>query len=1003
VGVCAHCGQESPGAFRFCGACGSPLTQGGAEQIARKTVTVLFADIRGSTELGETLDPEAFRAVMQGYYDAVRGVVDYHGGTVAKFIGDAVMAVFGIPLAHEDDAVRAVRAAAEIRSRMPSVGGALGVALEVRTGINTGLVAAGATADTLALGDAVNVAARLEQAAAPGDILLGPQTLDLVRDAVVVERLEPLILKGKAGPVSVSRLLSVDPRAAGLARRFDTPFVGREMELATLRQAYDEAVGQRRCQALTLLGEAGVGKSRLVAESLRELGNAATLLSGRCLHYGEGITFWPIAEALRTLGPKAEHVLQRLDRGAVAAPQEIFFDVRRVFEEVAGARPLVVLLDDLQWAQPMLLDLLDHVWELSRDAPIVLLCVARTEFWDGRLGGADGAPRSTTVTVGPLATPEARDLLHRLDAPGLDRRAQDRLIAACGGNPLFLEEMARGAGRGESDAAPAGIQALLAARLEHLPEREQALLQRGAVEGEVFHRAAVEFSSPDTTQSQTDAVLGALLQKGLIRVDGSHLPGEQAFRFHHLLLRDAAYEGLAKATRAELHERFASWLERVGAPLAELDEISGWHLEQAASYCGELGLRGRIDLASRSAGHLADAGRRASARQDFAAASNLLTRALAQLSAGRPGRGAIALELADVLVQSADYERVEQLLVEASSDPAVAPYATLVRTGVLVEISPKDGGRAVRQQVPAILERFRRAGDDRGLARAHLALFQAHWLGSRAEPSAAELRNAIAAAERGDQPHLRARALMLMAGPIVFGPMGPEAMRQELLRLEAADAGPVVAVGTEFVLAALARMEGSFDDARRHCKRAGEIARDLGMPGFAAGNGQMAGEIEMSAGRPAAAATVLRDANQKLEKFGEEATRSTILIRLAGALLELGDLVGGERRAIEGEDLSADEDVINFAQGRCVRALVMARRGELARAESLAEAAVSYAFETDFPTVQAEANLALANVIAARGRRRAARELATQALEACERKGDQPLASRARQLAATLR
>jgi class 3 adenylate cyclase/cellobiose-specific phosphotransferase system component IIA len=1002
MGVCARCGRDDPGGSRFCGACGAPLQRTHDERIIRKTVTVLFVDMKGSTELGEALDPEAFRRVMQDYYDMARQVIERHGGTVAKFVGDAVMAVFGIPRVREDDAVRSVRTAAEIRAHLRGVGSAFGVELEVRVGINTGPVAAGSSSDALALGDAVNVAARLEQAATPGEILLGSRTLQLVRDAVTVERLDPLVLKGKATPVEAWRLLSIDPVAPGLARRFDSPLVGREAEGKILWWAYDRAKTQLRCHLVALLGEAGVGKSRVVADWLRELGEDAMVLDGRCLHYGEGITFWPIAEALRPLGARAETVLRRLEKGLVAAPQELFFDVRQLIESVARARPVVVVLDDLQWAQPMLVDLVDHILEFSRDAAILLLCLARAESYEVSSVWDDSKPNVTVMTVRPLSDVEARHLLEQLKPRGLDGASRARLISACRGNPLFLEELARSTRSGDSSSVPPSIQALLAARLEELPERELALLQRGAVEGEVFHRSALNRSGGDQRPEQTDAVLEALLRKGLIRIDGAQLSSEQTFRFHHLLVRDAAYDALAKATRVELHERFATWLEHSGRSRWELDEISGWHLEQAAAYCGELGLPERAALAARSSDQLSAAGRRASARQDFGAADNLLSRALTQAPEDRGARASVALELADVLVQAAHFARVPQLLDEAASDPSLTPYTTLVHAALLLYTDPAEGAALTRRTVPRILDQLRATGDHRGVARAHFALFEAHWLASRADPSAAELRRVIAAARRANAADLEARALMFMAGPVVFGPASPTVMRQELAKMDAADIGPLVGFGAEFVRAALSRMNGSFDEARLHCDGVRTAAAALGMPAFAAGAGQMAGDIELSAGRPAAAVAELRRTAAALDKLGEVAMRSTVLARLAYALLENEKPLQAERAAHQAEKLSAPEDVINFACTNGVLAEVFAQRGAFPRAEALAQSALSYALQTDFPSAHADAHLAMARVAAACGRRKAAAQSAGQALMACEMKGDKPLADRARTLVTTL-
>ncbi len=406
--ACPECGRENPRGSRFCNACGAALAEAAAEpREMRKTVTIVFADVSGSTALGERLDAEAVRRVMGRWFESARMVLERHGGTVEKFVGDAVMAVFGIPTLHEDDALRAVRAAAELETALAELNAALerdhGVRLEVRTGVNTGEVVAG-EGETLATGDAVNVAARLEQAAQPGEILLGPDTYHLVRDAVAADPVRSLRLKGKAEPVEARRLRSVRPGVAGVERRLDAPLVGRTLELAQLRQAYERTVRERRASLFTLLGPAGIGKSRLVDEFSNSIDGEATVLRGHCLPYGEGITFWPLVEMLQGSGreapgervrellagdPDADLVAARLGvavggTDAAGSTEDAFWAVRKLFERVARMGPLVVVVDDLHWAEPTFLDLIDHVADWSRQAPILLLCVARPELLEAR-------------------------------------------------------------------------------------------------------------------------------------------------------------------------------------------------------------------------------------------------------------------------------------------------------------------------------------------------------------------------------------------------------------------------------------------------------------------------------------------------------------------------------------------------------------------------------------------------------------------------------------------
>jgi Adenylate and Guanylate cyclase catalytic domain/AAA ATPase domain len=431
----------------------------------------VFCDLTGSTALGVATDPEALRATMRGYYDEMRAILERHGGTVEKFVGDAVMAVFGVPLAHEDDALRAVRAAWEMRSAVPALG------LMARIGVNTGEVVAG-EGDTLVTGDAVNVAARLEQAAEPGEVLVGAETRRLVRDAVRVEPV-PVEAKGK-GPVEAFRLGEVDPEAAPVTRRFDFPLIGRGSELEQLRQAFDRAMRERRCHLFTLLGPAGVGKSRLVREFLG--GSDARVLEGRCLDYGEGITFWPVISILKQLGERAEPTLLRIVEGA-STPNELFWAVRAQLEEVALERPLVVCFDDIQWGEATFLDLVDHIADLSRGAPLLLLCVARPELLDKRPGWGGGKLNATTLLLEPLSPEECAELI--TVHGGVEPETQERILAAADGNPLFVEEMVALVHENGDVRIPGTVQALLQARLDQLGRDERTVIERGAVEGQV--------------------------------------------------------------------------------------------------------------------------------------------------------------------------------------------------------------------------------------------------------------------------------------------------------------------------------------------------------------------------------------------------------------------------------------------------------------------------------------------------------------------------------------
>jgi class 3 adenylate cyclase len=999
--LCPTCGAEIPAGSRFCGACGAPLETDAPSRETRKTVTVLFCDVAGSTALGEQLDPESLRRVMRRYFAEIQRIIERHGGVVEKFIGDAAMAVFGLPRVHEDDALRAVRAAAEIRERLPVVAADVAVELTFRTGVNTGPVVVGATGAALVVGDAVNVAARLEQAAPLGEILLGDDTWRLVRDAVEVDPVEPLALKGKSLPVAAYLLRRVHPGAPAHARRLDAPLVGRERELGLLRNAFDRAVGERGCHLFTLLGPAGIGKSRLAAAWLSSLNGRARLVRGRCLHYGEGITFWPLVEVLIQLGEPAAATLERVTAGGAASSHELFLEVRRLLERVAVEEPLVIVLDDLQWAEPMLLDMLDHVADLSRSAPMLLLCLARPDLLDERPTWAGGKLNATTALLEPLGAGECAQLLEHLD-PQLDTAVAERIVGASEGNPLFVEEMVAFVRDGGDVGVPPTIQALLAARLEQLHDDDRAVVERAAVEGKVFHRGAVVELSPEALRTDIDTHLVALVRRELIRPDVATLPGDDAYRFRNLLIRDAAYDALPKETRADLHERFADWIERAAGDLLELDEIAGWHLEQSVRYRRELGLAPREDVAERASRHLAAAGRRAVSRPDLRAADSLLTRARELAPPGDAERARLALDLAEVLIHTGPPERVEELLEEALAEPAVRTSAGVVRLGWLTAVGAGEVEREAARVLPAAIEEFRRAGDERSLAKAHLAWFNVHWLGSRAGPAGeAAVAAAEHAASAGDRA-LLGQAVGWLSGALIFGPDDPDTMARKTEQLAARDAGPFAESGLEFLRCQIARTQGRLDDARAHARKADEILRELGFEILRASIAQFTSLIELDAGDHTAAVRQLREGLERSHRLGDKGFASTTAAVLAQVLAEAGDWADAERVAVEAMRESGPEDVINFVVGNGVLAEVEASRGNLERAEELARRSLADARRTDFPVVRADALVSLAVVLTARRCVGEAAEALEQATRLYEGKGEMRRAARAAGLAAAV-
>jgi class 3 adenylate cyclase/tetratricopeptide (TPR) repeat protein len=973
--LCPACGQETPEGFKFCANCGAPLTEGPAQREVRKVVTVVFCDLTGSTALGDATDPEALRATMRGYYDEMRTILERHGGTVEKFIGDAVMAVFGIPVSFEDDALRAVRAAWQMRAAVPELG------LRARIGVNTGEVVAG-SGDSLVTGDAVNVAARLEQAAGPGEVLIGSETRRLVRGAVQVE---PLTIEAKGkGTVGAFRLVHVDPEAEAIARRLDTPLVGRRSELRHLHEAFERTVRERRCHLFTLLGTAGVGKSRLVSEFLASVD--ARVLEGRCLDYGEGITYWPVVSILKQLGGEGGAALQRVIEGGTM-PNELPWSVRTTLEGAAAEQPLIVVFDDIQWGEETFLDLVDHIADLSRGAPILLLCVARPELLDKRPGWGGGKLNATTVLLEPLTSGDCIELI-RIHG-GVEDDVVARILAAADGNPLFLEEMVALVREDGDVGIPSTVHALLQARLDQLAADERAVMERGAVEGQLFHRAAVaELARP----AEVDPQLIGLVRKELIQPAPATLTGEQAFRFRHLLIRDAAYDALPKTTRAELHERFADWLVAHSQDLVELDEIAGYHLEQATRYCAEVA-RPRPDLAERAAHRLAAAGRRAAARMDVAAALKLLGRAAGLYGEGSSEWESVVLDRLAVLRNTPGDELRETLArLERSDDPRLRMHARLEQLGLGVDSAVETATEEAPAAVAEARALFGPLGDDRGLAAAAALEASLAWLRSHAADTVAAVDRFALHAGRAGIVSFGGRFDLLMLGPFAWGPFTPDEMRARVAGY------PADALQRRAIEGMIAEREGRYEDALAWSRATAARYSELGLLAILpAPMSATAGQLR-KLGRLEESVRAYEEVIALHESLGQTGYLSTTSIELGETMYDLGDFDEAERLAVEAEQMGGPDDVINFSRGRALRAVIAADRGFDDQALELAHSAREYAFRTDFPGEHGRAHEALGHVHRRAGRLTDARSQYEHALIVWERYGFAASAAEARRL-----
>ena len=1041
--ICPNCGEENPDRFRLCGYCGTSLAPEVPVEEVRRTVSIVFSDLKGSTALGERLDSEHLREVLNFYFNEMRRVLERHGGRVEKYIGDAIMAVFGLPRVHEDDALRAVRAAFEMKERLVEVNELLqanyGVRLENRTGVNTGEVVAGdvSSGQRLVTGDTVNTAARLEQNAPTCEVLIGQSTYHLVRDAVSVEPVEPLELKGKADRVPAYLLRGVSGRDDGYTRRLDLPIVGREVELSMLERTLQQAIEEQRCHVVTIFGPAGAGKSRLIREFLDRINHQATTLTGRCLSYGEGITYWAIGEMVRqaagieesdalgearmklsALLPEHPDVTERLGAAiglldASFSAEETFWAVRRALEISASDRPLVVLVDDIHWAEPTLLELLRFLVSECR-APVVLLCSARRELVEEHPDWANDGERTITMTLDPLQAEEsARVMRNLLGVADLDATIVDRVAKAADGNPLYLEQMLsmlidqgvirQEQGRWVTTSAitalevPPTIAALLTARLDRLSNTERTVIERGAVIGQVFYRGALEALVPPPVQPDVEPCLHTLTTKELIGPHDESVVGQETYRFLHALIRDAAYRGILKRTRAELHEAFVNWVETsTGDRTLEYEEIRGYHLEQAYSIRTERGVPDESieTVGRRAAAYLGSAGRRALARGDLPAAEGLLRRAAATLPDGDPEAVELMIEAGEALIDLGELVQADEVLDAARERATQAERdmqalgAQMVHLRLHYETEGEDPDGTLLADVELAVKRFEQANDHMGLIRACHLLLLMHWTagqqGAAEQAVLAIIEHARAVGDRTREVrHLSALATCYTYGPT---PVAEAAERSKQLLEEVGGDHKADAL----IRASLARLEamrGNFDEARTLYRQSRATLKEFGWNLFAALTSLDSGTVEFLARDPVSAEAELRRDFDTLEAMGERNYIATISAYLAFALLLQERYEEADRFVTFSQETAAADDLLTQFLWRQFRSRLLAQQGSYEEAIALAQAAVELTDQTEEIEQQGNARLDLAHVLAKSGRIDEASTAYRQALERYERKG----------------
>jgi len=1021
VQMCAHCGGENPEGFRFCGLCGAPLAA--RFVVRRKLATMVFCDVVGSTALGERADAETVHVLMYRYFGEMRAALERHGGTVEKFVGDAVLAVFGVPDAHEDDALRACRAALEMHARMASLSEELerryGTCVALRIGVNSGEVIAGDSSrrETFVTGDAVNVAARLEQAASPGEVLIGEETYRLVGGAVTVEEVAPVDAKGKSAPVTAFRL--IDVREQGREpHRTVTPLVGRAEPLSLLEREFETVVGKGHCRLVTVVGEPGIGKSRLTLELVDRVGSRARVIRGACLSYGEGITYWAVSEMVRELAgihdehtpsdvqarirefvadePYGEVIAARIEQllgisAGASTPTETAWAIRRFLAAGAAQQPLLLIIDNIHWAEPLLLELLAGLPAGLEEVRVLVVCLARPELLEHH------ADWHATIRLEPLTSHEADALVRGLYADSA-AELRERLVRVSSGNPLFVEELVAWTRDEHLDPAalPTSLTALLNARLDQLDTDGRGALERGAVEGEVFHRGAVVALSTPASRDSIPARLEVLAAKDLIHAATPSYANEQAFRFKHILVRDAAYQSTTKKLRARLHKAFADWLETVaGERASEYEEILGYHLEQSHRYLTELGPSDRDAeaLAARAARHLLTAGRRARDRGDLVSTASLLSRAADLDARDRP---TLLTDIGEALYWVGDYGQALVLLDEAADtaraggDEAAEQVARLLRAVVESHTAdPSLSIERVRARADHASNVLELVGNDVQLALAlEVAASRRFFLG-RAADAVSVYRRALEHARRADDLLRVRECIKGVTAAMAWGP-SPVSEFNEFVTSLPNDLRRMQSL-MHCYSGRFAEARAAYTDEQTRMAERGNPVQEAAMRDFL-------GIIELYAGNPTAAELVLRHGYNRLGELGAQGHRSTTATLLADALVQLGRLDDAMEVLDVADDIANHDDVDAQVRSRAVRARILAHRGDLTRAKSLVREAVERASRTDFIVLHADALVALADVLRGSGAAEQAAVALGQALELYERKEDVVRAEQTRAL-----
>jgi DNA-binding SARP family transcriptional activator len=1000
----------------------SPVSAAMGEPLARRPVTAVCVLLRVASDSGMSLDPEAYEVVSEQAVHGLTAVLERYGGKLAISADERLIGVFGAASVHEDDALRAMRASLEARrvltSEMADMLGRYGVSLTCRFGVATGEALVGGSVPPGSAGNVSAQAVLLAEAAEPGQILIGRPTRELAVAAIETE------------PVGPDRfvLRSAQETVRPLALRLDVSLVGRDEELRQLEAACAMATREQVTALVTVIGEAGIGKTRLLYEVERRLGHEMNVLTGHCLSYGEGITFWPLRELIRQASgghdspdkikalldgqPDATEVAARLslavgpgNQGRLEAAQ-IFWAARRLLETLARSRPLLVIFEDLHWAESTFLDLVESLAVQPGGSPIVLVCVARPELLEQRPAWAAGMERALSIELAPLADSSAATLLNSLTGDqGIPPSTRAHLLETAAGNPLYLEQLAVSLSEQSRSeiwpVLPPTIQALLGARLQRLGPGASSVLARAAIVGKDFGVEAVRELLPPEARGPLSRNLQTLVAKGLVHHDPSDRRPREEYSFRHILILEAAYRAMPKSLRAELHHRFADWLEYVcWEPAIARPEILGYHLERSVRYLSELrpAEAQSSPLPRRAATHLEAAGRAAHDRDDVLGAVNLLDRAAALLAHDDPSLARLYTSLGAALTEAGQLEKARttldhaQRIASATGDQGQRAHARAQALLTLLKLAPNKAASEIARALPELHSEFARSEDDLGLCQTLQLQAAMHWNHGRSAAAEDAWQRATEYARRVNDRIQLTETLGWLASAALWGPTpASEGIRRCEAYLDEIGNHPSGQAVILLNMAGLQAMQDEVAMAHATLSRAKSYLDSLG-PTMTAAVTQPAAVVAMLAGDPETAEMHLRLEYESLSQMGDKGILATTAALLARAIA-----AQGEKRFTEATELiaisqevAADEDT--SAQVICLglSARILADRGRHAEAVDLAFSAVALAEQTDQLSPHADALLELAQALAASGRTFEAHDAAAQALELYQRKGNLP-------------